>query len=274
VLVFHAVVLIKFDYWITPIGLVMAPLLAGGSYAAIVVLLRRVGAGRKVPGTITALIHHPHARTLEAQVEVPNGWPGHQAGQFAFGMSDPAEGAHPYTIASAWNENTRRLTFMVKELGDHTSQLRYKLRVGQNVMIEGPYGCFTFDDGLPHQIWVAGGIGITPFLARLEQLAAQDASQRPATKAHMFYCTAEDESEIVTRVRNLAQAAGVELNVLVSPRDGLLNGERIRTLVPEWRDASIWFCGPIGFGKALRSDFAAHGLKVDKRFHQELFAMR
>lgn len=41
----------------------------------------------------------------------------------------------------------------------------------------------------------------------------------------------------------------------------------------EWRDASIWFCGPAGFGQALRQDFAAHGLPRD-RFHQELFAMR
>jgi len=38
--------------------------------------------------------------------------------------------------------------------------------------------------------------------------------------------------------------------------------------------ASIWLCGPAGFGEALRRDFAAHGLKVDERFHQELFAMR
>ena len=41
---------------------------------------------------------------------------------------------------------TRRITFITKELGDHTSRLREKLRVGQQVTIEGPYGCFTFDD--------------------------------------------------------------------------------------------------------------------------------
>ena len=274
VLVFHAVVLIKFAYWTTPIGLVMAPLLAGGTWAAIVVLLRRVGAGRKVRGTITALPHHPHARTLEAQVAVPHGWPGHRAGQFAFGMSDPAEGAHPYTIASAWDGAAPRLTFMIKELGDHTTALPHKLRIGQSVTIEGPYGCFTFDDGLPQQIWVAGGIGITPFLARLEELAAMDEGRRPTTRAHLFYCTAEEENGIIARLRTLAQAAGVELHVLVSPRDGLLTGERIRALVPQWRDAGLWFCGPAGFGQALRRDFAAQGMKVSKRFHQELFAMR
>ena len=44
--------------------------------------------------------------------------------------------------------------------------------------------------------------------------------------------------------------------------------------VPGWREASVWFCGPGGFGAALRQDFAAQGFPVEDRFHQELFAMR
>jgi predicted ferric reductase len=44
--------------------------------------------------------------------------------------------------------------------------------------------------------------------------------------------------------------------------------------VPGWREASIWFCGPAGFGEALRHDFAAHGFPAGQRFHEELFEMR
>jgi hypothetical protein len=35
-----------------------------------------------------------------------------------------------------------------------------------------------------------------------------------------------------------------------------------------------WFCGPGGLGKVLRSDFASVAFPVDRRFHQEVFAMR
>ena len=56
--------------------------------------------------------------------------------------------------------------------------------------------------------------------------------------------------------------------------DGRLTGDRIRAAILGWRKASIWFCGPAGFGEALRRDFANQGFKVAKRFHQELFAMR
>ena len=71
-----------------------------------------------------------------------------------------------------------------------------------------------------------------------------------------------------------AEAAHIRLHGLVDARDGRLTGERIRAEVPEWRAASIWFCGPARFGEALRKDFAEQGLPVEGRFHQELCAMR
>ena len=54
----------------------------------------------------------------------------------------------------------------------------------------------------------------------------------------------------------------------------MLTAERIRQAVPQWKDAGYWFCGPAGFGAALRRDLGAAGVPTDNRFHQELFAMR
>ena len=272
VLVFHAVVLTKFSYWATPLGIVLALLLACGTWAGVVVLLRRVAADRQVPGTIRDLHYYPGVRVLETEIEVPKGWPGHKAGQFAFAMSDASEGAHPYTIASAWNDTDRRITFIIKELGDHTRRLREKLRIGQSLTVEGPYGCFTFDDDLPHQIWVGGGIGVTPFIARMKQFAAEP---RPSSQTiDFFHTTTEVDEGALAKLTADATAANIRLHVLVDARHGRLTGDRIRAEVPQWRNASIWFCGPVGFGEALRNDFAAHGLPVQERFHQELFSMR
>ncbi|MCR6631671.1 MAG: hypothetical protein NVV74_17400 [Magnetospirillum sp.] len=139
--------------------------------------------------------------------------------------------------------------------------------------VEGPYGCFTFDDTCPRQIWVGGGIGITPFIARMKHLAAMG-EERPPQAVDLFHTTADVDDDALARLTADAEAAGIRLHILVDSRDGRLNGDRIRAEVPQWRDASIWFCGPAGFGQALRRDFAAHGLVVARRFHQELFAMR
>lgn len=276
VLAFHAVVLLRFDNWMTPLGWTMALLLTGGVFSAVVVLLRRVGAARQVKGRIAELIPYPGVRALESVIDVPSGWPGHRPGQFAFAMSDPSEGAHPYTIASGWDPARPRITFITKELGDHTRRLRDKLRVGHEVRIEGPYGCFTFDDDCPHQIWVGGGIGITPFVARMKHMAlCGDAPDWPAGQtAHLFHTTRDVDETALAKLADDARAAEVRLHVLVSGRDGHLTGARIRQAVPQWRDASLWFCGPAGFGEALRRDFAAAGFPVQQRFHQELFEMR
>lgn len=276
VLVFHAVVLLNFRDWITPLGLVMAALLAWGTVAAIIVLLRRVGAGRQVEGTIAAIDCYPGVNTLETVIKVPHGWPGHRPGQFAFALSDASEGAHPYTIASGWHEKDPRITFITKELGDHTSRLREKLRVGQKVRVEGPYGCFTFDDDRPRQIWIGGGIGITPFVARMKHMVLKgDAPDWPEGQLiDLFHATSDVDETALAKLAADAEAAKVRLDVLVSPRDGFLTGEKIREAVPDWREASIWFCGPAGFGAALRKDFAAHGFPVEEHFHQELFDMR
>jgi predicted ferric reductase len=271
-LVFHAVVLTKLGYWTSPIGMVMLPLLAGGSWAAVVVLVRQVGAGRRVPGTITAIHAYSGVRSLEVEVAMPHGWPGHTAGQFAFVTVSAAEGAHPYTIASAWNDATRRLTFVIKELGDHTRDLRDTLRVGQSVVIEGPYGRFTFEDTQPNQVWVGAGIGITPFIARMKHLAAHPAC--PPQIIDLFHTTTDHDEQALVRLRADAAAAGVRLHILIGHRDGRLTGERIRTAVPRWREASTWFCGPALFGKTLRKDFGGLGVPVRQRFHQEVFAMR
>ena len=55
--------------------------------------------------------------------------------------------------------------------------------------------------------------------------------------------------------------------------DGFLDAIRIAKIVPEWQEADFWFCGPAGFGKALKSALVVEGL-ADSQFHQELFEMR
>ncbi len=268
-LVFHSVVLADVGYWAQPVGWLLAVLLAGGFVAALLTLTGRIGAGRKVQGTIAALTDYPALRVLETTLVLEPGWPGHAAGQFAFVTSDRHEGPHPYTIASAWDPDDRRVVFITKALGDHTARLREHSRVGMPVTVEGPYGCFDFRDEQPRQIWIGAGIGITPFVARLQRRAA-----KPEARAvDLFHPTSEFDQDAIGRLTADAAAADVRLHLLINGKDGRLNGERIREAVPEWRTASIWFCGPPAFGQALRQDFLAHGL-APEHFHQELFQMR
>ncbi|MFB4203778.1 ferric reductase-like transmembrane domain-containing protein [Arhodomonas sp. KWT2] len=268
-LVFHAIVLTSTDYWAQPVGWVLALLLAAGSIAAALSLSGRIGRSRRVSGTVCSVTRFDPLRVVAATVALAPDWPGHVPGQFAFVTVDRNEGAHPYTIASAWDPKERCVEFVVKGLGDHTAQLQQQLCEGTAVTVEGPYGCFDFDDARPRQIWVGAGIGITPFIARMQYLARHPGG----APVDLFHPTTDHDPAAIERLTRDARAAGVRLHVTITPRDGRLTPDDIRRTVPEWREAGLWFCGPVAFGRALRRDFTAHGLPADA-FHQELFRMR
>lgn len=267
---FHALVLLDRKSWPTVLGPLMGLLILGGALSAFVLLYRQ-WFPRGLKAHLSEVRPYPELRVYETRLALEPGWPGHKAGQFAFVTLDRNEGAHPFTLASSWHEGLNELTVIAKELGDYTRRLGRELQPGRSALIEGPYGCFTFDDYAPLQIWVGGGIGITPFVGRMKQLAS--ASHR-AQRIVLFHTTADYSPAAIARLQDDAQAAGVELHVLHDARDGLLSGEKIRALVPDWASASIWFCGPPAFADTLKNDFAQVGFDIRRRFHQELFRWR
>lgn len=267
-LVFHAVILLDRSYWTAPVGLLLAILMAGGTVAATVALFRRIGYSRRATGTVSMLKRYFDNSVLDVGIQLETAWPGHQAGQFAFVTFDKAEGAHPFTISSAWQEDGK-LVFSIKGLGDYTRLLPDQLRIGQAVTIEGPYGRFHFKGERPRQIWVAGGVGITPFIARLQALAGG----KSGGDIDLIYSTSAPDGTFIDNIRALAADAGVRFHLLVSPRDGYLTLDRLAEMVPEWASADLWFCGPAGFGRDLRGAMTARGFDA-AHFHQELFEMR
>lgn len=267
--VFHGVVLMDFAAWMQPLGIVMALLMISGVVSAVLTLTRQIGRRNTVSGKIDSIRTFPELDATAVTIAMENGWKGHDAGQFAFVTFDRKEGKHPFTIASAWDPATRNISVISKALGDYTKFLPKMLKTNDAAIVEGPYGRFTFDDAKTRQIWIGGGVGITPFIAKMKELAAT-----PGTKTiDLIHSTKDHSPEALEMLKADAEAAGITIHILVDDRDGFLTGERLRDLVPDWKSASVWFCGPAGFGQALRSDLLANGLAAQD-FHQELFEMR
>lgn len=267
-LVFHSVVLVPREWWLRPIGPLLGLVLAASSGAALVSLFGRIGHRRLATGRVDEVRLYPGNAVLDVTVRLTTAWPGHAAGQFAFLDFDDAEGAHPFTISSAWRDDGR-LTFSIKGLGDYTRRLPEIVRAGQAVTVEGPYGRFDFQGDAPRQLWIGGGVGITPFVARLQALV----DRPPEMPIDLIYSTAAPDDGFIAHVAGLAERAGVRLRVVDSTREGFVTPERVAEWVPEWRDADVWFCGPQAFAGSLRGYMTQHGLPP-ARFHQELFEMR
>jgi len=81
---------------------------------------------------------------------------------------------HPFTIASSPTESN--LCLSIKASGDFTATVR-ETRVGDRAAVRGPYGRFsyTYDPGNTDLVFIAGGIGVTPFLSMLRHMRDTEA---------------------------------------------------------------------------------------------------
>lgn len=291
VLVFHTLALTPLNYWLGASGLLILSMLAIGTYSAIFGLAQKIGKSHKHTAEIKRidLINND---ILELSCKVDKNWPGHKAGQFAFLKFNHSECAHPFTIASAYNKDNRILNFKIKGLGDFTNDLINHLKAGQLIQVEGPYGQFnyTVEPKLDNKaikdkqttIWVAAGIGITPFLAWLEDMQAKPSNML----IDMHYCVRDaSKDSLVAKVIGLCKnLPNINLYIHDQSKQQRLDAATIVNTAniyqankspdtPIKNNIDIWFCGPNGFANSLKQ-----GFKLFKRtninFHQEIFEMR
>ncbi|MBO1012608.1 ferric reductase-like transmembrane domain-containing protein [Achromobacter sp. SD115] len=272
VVAFHGVVLTPAAWWWQPAGWLVAICTAVGTVCALMALTGNIGRGRRYRGQVLA-IDHLSDDILALTCRVEGNWH-HRAGQFAFLTTNRREGAHPYTVSGA-DDGTGRVQFSIKALGDYTRRLQRNLQVGQDVIIEGPYGCFDFqrDDGR-QQIWVAAGIGVTPFISWMESLQTDPDTAPVAT---LYYCARNaDDAPFADHLKALcARVPNVTLDVRYSETQRPLTAAELaahHTPGAPW--PSVWFCGPAGFADALKDGLHRRGMPVSELFHQEAFQMR
>jgi hypothetical protein len=104
-------------------------------------------------------------------------------GQFGF-LGLQVEGLrapHPFTLAGAPDADGR-VVFMIRALGAHTRRLVDRAAVGMHAVVHGPFGRFKRRTHSAGELWIAGGVGISPFLAWLD-----DPHAIGLERVHLFY---------------------------------------------------------------------------------------
>ncbi|PAZ10548.1 oxidoreductase [Streptomyces sp. SA15] len=161
-----------------------------------------------------------------------------RAGQFflwRFLTPDRWWQANPFSLSAAPDGRTLRLT--AKAAGAGSAALRH-VKVGTRVFAEGPYGAFTaMHRTRPEAVLIAGGVGVTPIRALLEELHGH---------AVVIYRVSSDRDAVLyDELRDLALAKGAELHLVTGPPvpDKLAPGELAR-MVPDIADRDVFLCGP------------------------------
>jgi len=174
--------------------------------------------------------------------------------------------AHPYSISA--EPNGHWLRFTVKALGDDSARLD-RLAVGTRVIVEGPYGNLTADRRTARDVLlVAGGIGITPLRAILEEVAA--------TAGVTLLYRARTAADLVFRheIETLAERRPIVVRYLIGPRSAFasdpLGAAAIGGMVPDVADREVYLCGPAGMMSATQAVVEGLGVPAS-RIHQERF---
>lgn len=176
--------------------------------------------------------------------------------------------AHPFSLSAAPNGRFLRLT--VKEIGDGTGKIA-GLKLGTRVAIEGPYGLFTTMRRTRSRVLlIAGGIGISPIRALLEEI--------PLGKAHvalLYRASSWDDVIFKKELDELVRGRGVA-HYLVGRRADLprdpLSAEEISRLVPDVRKRDVFVCGPAGMMTELHASLEALRVPANQ-IHYERFAL-
>lgn len=173
---------------------------------------------------------------------------------------------HPYTISSSPHEPQLRVA--VKDLGDGSRALQ-RLRVGSEVQVEGPYGAFfasEYDED--SELWIAGGIGITPFLGRARYLQ----QNMDEVDVCLIYCV-QDESRALfaAELESIArQLPGFQVHFHYFYQQGPLSWPFLEGRCHRIAQRGVYICGPEGLMTLARKLVAGHGVPA-KRIHTEEF---
>ncbi len=154
--------------------------LVGVSFWVYYQVVRRFQLREKVFRVIENRIENNSIRSLHLKPVQGNIF-SYQPGQFTFisiQNGQVSKHPHPYTIASS-PSNPDEIEFVIKDTSEYTNQLQNVL-AGDEVYVDKPFGIFSLQNHPEEQalVFIAGGIGITPFLSMLRWLKDNQPQRR------------------------------------------------------------------------------------------------
>ena len=253
----------------------MIALTALGTYAWLYILFWYPARGHRTDGQLAAVHRKGNLTELVITLDRPVA---SQAGQFAFIALPDAPGriapeAHPFSISGRPDARTLRIS--AKALGDYTRSLALA-QPGDNVAVWGPYGSFgrVLDAEAGDLVWVAGGIGVTPFLDMLQHAQQESYTGR---RIDFFWTVAKAEDAVYWDEIEQARAhlPHLRIHLHVTSAQGLLTADRIAAVVGDGRlvAATFLLCGPKPMMHALRTQLQAKGVQRPELISEE-FGMR
>jgi len=236
---------------------------------------------RSTPYAVTAThVLRPDLAAIDlAPTGLPLPW---QAGQFVFARFD--EGPewlgckewHPYTIAGpSADAAAGSMRLLIRAQGPCSRHVQV-VPAGTRVSLRGPHGGF-MQSPLPGrpQVWIAGGIGITPFLARLLVPTLGGGESPDANPVDLVFVRRPEDASLDELLGKQSPVpTGTRLHDLSSnERDAARLWHDISQRIGAWPSREVYLCGPPGLVDALTLMARTAGVPAGQ-IHSERFDFR
>lgn len=202
-----------------------------------------------------------------------------RSGQYVRIKAPGMEEWRSYSMAST-PRALPRMDFLMRILngGIFSEYLRNSCRLGDEIIIEGPLGAFILHPGRAPQIFIAGGTGLAPILAMLDEIRYRPGLRPPMLLS--FGCASEQQLFYRDEVE-LRQWWMPELRVVLSadhvdnPDSGLLRGSAVEALEHERitnPQTAAYLCGPPPMIEAARRRLIEMGVAPEHIYAEQFVA--
>jgi ferredoxin-NADP reductase len=144
-----------------------------------------------------------------------------------------------FTIASAPFEEHIQITTRFSEKGSSFKKKLHDLAIGKKIEVTDVVGKFFVDDSSKEYVFIAGGIGITPFRSILKQL---EHDSQPINVTLLYsnrdqHIVFKDELETIAK-----NNPTLKIHYIFSPEH--IDEKKIRKLVPDFENKQFYISGP------------------------------
>lgn len=199
-----------------------------------------------------------NARSFVFTPDKPVSWQAGQYTHFALKFDDVDERGDNrwFTISSAPSEQNIMITTRIDtEHGSSFKRALLALKPGDKVEADTPEGDFVVDDPSRNLIFIAGGIGITPFRSILTEAVAQG----EPLNVDMLYANRSPEVAFQAELNEL-QEANPHLNIRYVIDPEKLDEALLKQKISEAENPLVYISGPEPMVEALTDQVAGLGV--------------
>lgn len=159
--------------------------------------------------------------------------------------------ARCFSVVSSPDEATLQMAF--RRSGAFTSLLS-TLLIGDKVKVQGPFGEFTITDRRQPAIFLAGGIGVTPFISMMRHAQRQETGQ---TIRLLSSNRSIDQTPFFEEIRTISsRAPSISAEFYTEVGDvgtiaGRIGVDQLKAIDDRYPDAEYYMCGPEYFTEAM-----------------------